>query len=296
MVVASTVDVTIIIPCHLISNKFDSPMSDMQSIDDVIARTGGFPVLGVHRGGMVENTMYGFEDAVKHGARILELDLRMTKDDELILMHDSTVDRTTDGQGAINQYTLDEILQLDAAYAHVDLRGRGIRVATFKEFLDRFIPMKDLMFIFDFKDCQCIRAVMSVLQHYDDIHHRYILHGVFEECNQLLRQIRPLEATPVITDITQTFKITTAFRMGIWRMCTIEHEIFGFILLPPTLRFFTKQLVDALHGRGVKVLICGAEVNKEENLKKWIDFGVDYILIDDIVLMSKFVQSLSHQD
>ena len=264
----------------------------MQSIDDVIARTGGLPVLGVHRGGMVENTMYGFHDAVKNGARLLELDLRMTKDNKLILMHDSTVDRTTDGQGLINQYTLEEILQLDAAYSHPGLRGQGIRVATFKEFLETFLPIKDLMFIFDFKDCECIEATMSILRQYEDIHHRYILGGVFEECNQLLRHIRP--AGPVITDITQTFKITTAFRMGLWRMCTIEHEIFGFILLPPTLRFFTRALVDALHGRGVKVLICGAEVNKEENLKKWIDFGVDFILIDDIALMTKFVEHPHH--
>ena len=120
-----------------------------ESIEDIIQRTGGYPIHVSHRGSsVIENTIYSFRRAVQHGARILEIDLRRTKDDHLILMHDSTVDRTTNGYGAIDAYLLEEIIELDAAYNDPEMRGKGITVATFKEFLDEFVPVKDLLFFF----------------------------------------------------------------------------------------------------------------------------------------------------
>jgi glycerophosphoryl diester phosphodiesterase len=85
---------------------------------------------GAHRGrsGPVpENTMAAFRNAVDLGADRLELDVQMTKDGELVVIHDETVDRTTNGTGRVADLTLAEIRALDA--------GQGERVPTFKEVL-----------------------------------------------------------------------------------------------------------------------------------------------------------------
>ena len=75
----------------------------------VIAHQGGD---GVWPG----DTMYAFEKAVEIGADVLEMDAHITKDGRIVLMHDEKVDRTTDGTGLIEDMTLDELKQLDAAY------------------------------------------------------------------------------------------------------------------------------------------------------------------------------------
>ncbi|MGH3443063.1 MAG: glycerophosphodiester phosphodiesterase [Nitriliruptorales bacterium] len=77
------------------------------------------PVLIAHQGGEREapsNTLFAFKTALLKGTDVLELDVFATRDRELVAIHDTTVDRTTDGTGFVNDLTLDEIKQLDAAY------------------------------------------------------------------------------------------------------------------------------------------------------------------------------------
>ena len=68
-----------------------------------------------HRGAILfapENTLVGFDVALEFGVDIVEVDARPTADQVLVVMHDSTVDRTTDGSGAVDQLTLDQIREL----------------------------------------------------------------------------------------------------------------------------------------------------------------------------------------
>jgi glycerophosphoryl diester phosphodiesterase len=72
-----------------------------------------------HQGGEAEfpsNTMYAFQRSVKAGADMLELDVGVTKDGQVVVMHDTTVDRTTNGHGTIASFTLKQLRKLDAAY------------------------------------------------------------------------------------------------------------------------------------------------------------------------------------
>jgi glycerophosphoryl diester phosphodiesterase len=90
--------------------------------------TVGQPQLIAHRGGPAyqpENTMAAFQQAALDGAGWLEFDVQMTQDGTLVVIHDDTVDRTTDGTGAVAGLTLAEVQALDA--------GKGERVPTFGE-------------------------------------------------------------------------------------------------------------------------------------------------------------------
>jgi glycerophosphoryl diester phosphodiesterase len=84
-----------------------------------------------HRGGPAyapENTLAAFENAIAQGVDWLEFDVQMTQDGELVVIHDETVDRTTDGTGAVAGLTLEQIRRLDA--------GQGKQVPTFKEVVE----------------------------------------------------------------------------------------------------------------------------------------------------------------
>ena len=78
-----------------------------ESMTDIIAHRGS-------KGTHPENTCIAFREAVRVGAEGIELDVHLSKDGYLIVMHDETVDRTTDGHGEIQQLTLNELKQLDA--------------------------------------------------------------------------------------------------------------------------------------------------------------------------------------
>jgi glycerophosphoryl diester phosphodiesterase len=81
--------------------------------------TGAHPLDIAHQGGEDEfpsNTMYAFQRALQVGADMLELDVGVTKDGQVVVMHDTTVDRTTNGHGTVASYTLKRLRRLDAAY------------------------------------------------------------------------------------------------------------------------------------------------------------------------------------
>lgn len=94
--------------------------------------------LCAHRGCMEthpENTLPAFEEAIRLGAQMIEFDLQLTKDSVLVIMHDATVDRTTNGTGKVSELTLAEIRALDAGIKKGD-QFKGTRVPTFMEVLD----------------------------------------------------------------------------------------------------------------------------------------------------------------
>ncbi|MFS0576794.1 glycerophosphodiester phosphodiesterase family protein [Sporosarcina sp. 179-K 3D1 HS] len=84
-----------------------------------------------------ENTMAAFQKGVDMKADYIEIDVQMTKDGELVLIHDTTVDRTTDGIGYVGDLTFEAIRQLDAgSWFHEEYAGE--KVPTFDEVLDSF--------------------------------------------------------------------------------------------------------------------------------------------------------------
>lgn len=105
-------------------------------------RAQELPVRGLcaHRGAMAthpENTVPAFLEALRIGAHMIEFDVQLTKDGRLVLMHDSTVDRTTNGRGKVSDLTLAEIKALDAGVKKGPAFS-GVRVPTFEEALAVF--------------------------------------------------------------------------------------------------------------------------------------------------------------
>ena len=92
-----------------------------------------------------EETIEAYVAAKENGADILEMDIQRTRDGVLVVMHDSTVDRTTNGTGAVADLTLDEVRALDAGYrftrddgATYPYRGLGLQVPTLEEIFETF--------------------------------------------------------------------------------------------------------------------------------------------------------------
>lgn len=109
------------------------------------------PLILAHQGGELlapSNTVVAFDKAVQMGVEILELDIHMTKDGHLVVIHDSTVDRTTNGSGRVDELTLNEIQSFDGGYSFKDLNGnysyrdQDVYIPTLEELFQRYGHMR----------------------------------------------------------------------------------------------------------------------------------------------------------
>lgn len=92
-------------------------------------------------GAAPENTLAAFQKAADLGADGVELDIQLTKDGEIVVIHDEIVDRTTNGKGWVKDYTFEDLRKLDASYQNIQQDGAVIRQARkFEEYHDLQIP------------------------------------------------------------------------------------------------------------------------------------------------------------
>jgi glycerophosphoryl diester phosphodiesterase len=104
------------------------------------------PLLFAHRGASIhapENTLAAFELASRTGADVLELDVHLTKDRRVVVLHDATVDRTTDGRGPVRELELAALKSFDAGArfrpeAGLPFRGKAVSVPLLEEVLAAF--------------------------------------------------------------------------------------------------------------------------------------------------------------
>ena len=127
-----------------------------------------------HRGTRImapENTVPAFDFALQHGAHALETDVRLSRDGHVIVTHDDTLDRTTNGSGLVVEHSLEALQALDAGFHHTidarqPFRGRGIGLITLGQMLERY-PLTPINI--DIKDDlpEAAEATLAVLQEYE---------------------------------------------------------------------------------------------------------------------------------
>ena len=112
------------------------------------------PLVIAHRAGdqiAPGNTMTAIKMSSEMGVDMIEVDLHITKDGQIVLAHDPTVDRTTDGTGYVSDYTLDEFLALDAGFhfqnteGEYAFKGIGVYKPTLREVFDRYPDMNYML-------------------------------------------------------------------------------------------------------------------------------------------------------
>ena len=82
-----------------------------------------------------ENTILAFKKAIEAGAQGIELDVQLTKDGEIVIIHDETIDRTTDGKCEVISYTYEELKKFDASYIYRGQMGFN-KIPTLREYFE----------------------------------------------------------------------------------------------------------------------------------------------------------------
>lgn len=242
------------------------------------------PLVMAHQGGnglWPDNTLYAFEQAAAMGVDVLEMDIHSTADGVLVVMHDDTVDRTTDGSGPIQSLTLEEIKALDAGYhwsadegGTFPYRGQGITVPTLEEV---FAAFPDVALNIEIKQAEpsLVEPFCQLIREYG-MGERVLVASFHQETVRAFRQACPEVATSSGEgEVIALFALSKLFLEATYEPAAQAVQVpeyrSGLHVLAP-------RFVDAAHGRGLEVHAW--TINEIPDMERLVALGVDGLITD----------------
>ncbi|MFT4415880.1 glycerophosphodiester phosphodiesterase [Fredinandcohnia humi] len=239
------------------------------------------PKIIAHRGAndrFIEHTLTAYKIATEDGVNYLEIDLRMTKDGELVAMHDETIDRTTNGQGKVSDYTLKELKKFNTISTYNN-KTISEEIPTLREILDSFSDTENFYIETRLVNGHVAmeKQVLELLQEYDLLHN-----------NRVILQSFSMKSLEKISSIYPNIPLTLLFRKGefdVDQAASTNYPIVGI-----ESKDVTREVVKQLHKRGkeVHVYFTNRKSQKKEQ-KRMLEFGVDGYFTDYILYTKELV-------
>ena len=239
------------------------------------------PTIFAHRGASnyaPENTLAAFELAVRQGAHAIELDAKLSSDGQVVVIHDQSVDRTTQGRGKVRDLSLEQLKQLDAG-SFFDSGFAGERIPSLDEV---FASVGHLIFT-DVELTNYASPLDALPAKVATLVRNHNLEGavMFSSFNPfaLVRIRRLLPECP-------TGLLALPGKAGAWARSGIG-RLLGYQALHPEVSDVTPQLIESAHRGGKRVYVW--TVNQEAQMKQLFGSGVDGIFTDDPALAMQVV-------
>ena len=246
------------------------------------------PRIAGHRGAAgttPENTLVSFRRGLEDGATFIELDVHASRDGEIVIIHDETVQRTTDGDGAVREMDLAELGRLDAGFrftpdggATHPFRGRGIGVPTLREFFSGFPGTRATLEIKELP-APAIETLFDLVEEFGKAE-EVLVAAEDDAMMAAARAVIRRRGLPVATGFS-TGEIR-GFMTPLWTGQEPPPDVPGQALQIPRryqgVDLVTRASVDAAHGRGVEVHVW--TVNEVDEMRELLALGVDGIITD----------------
>ena len=253
--------------------KYRPAGSAISKHDDIMP----YPRTCAHRGFNTiapENSMPAFGAAVAMGAEEIEFDLWFTKDGEVVSIHDSTLERVSDGVGNVWDYTLEELYKFDFGAKHGEA-FRGLKIPTFEDILKKFSchTIMNVHLKTEGEKPEYLDRVVSLIKKYDAEKYVYFMSGQDKVLERLQREY------PNLTRCCGA-------RDGAWEI--VDRAIkYGCKKVQLMKGYFNKEMVDKAHANGIICNVFWADSEKRAN--EYLDMGIDVILTNDYNRISQIV-------
>jgi glycerophosphoryl diester phosphodiesterase len=250
-------------------NATPPPTAAAQTGRNPYLRRGAAPLVIAHRGASAvapENTMPAFEAAWAAGAEWVETDVQPCSDNRLVLIHDATVDRTTDGTGEVRTLTAAELAGLDAG-THFDTGFAGSRIPTLADLLTRLTPPRRLLLEIKGDHSQArLRDIVAAIRD-SPLGGRYLLQSFERDVLTLLRAMLPAEPLGLLVEVIEGDPVQAARR---FEAVTYNPDVDELMAHP--------ELVAELHAAGIASMPW--IVNDPAQWATLTDLGIDGIITD----------------
>lgn len=245
------------------------------------------PLIEAHRGNSMyapENTLAAFKEAIHAGADRIEIDLKISSDNRLVVIHDQTINRTTNDTGRVNEMIFDELRSLDAG-TWKDKKYAGEKIPTLTEVIN--LAKNKCMVNIDLKDSAAAVVMAEIIKELK-AESMVCITGKIPACVDDIRSISPsitmfYENSPDVSDLIKAEKPIEAITLAIKeaRMKNLPGFLFHH-------RWINEEVVYMAHLHGLAVNVWG--VNELSDMKRMINIGVDAIMTDDPALLKKTIQ------
>ncbi|MEE4607015.1 MAG: glycerophosphodiester phosphodiesterase [Desulfobacteraceae bacterium] len=240
----------------------------------VIAHRGG-PSLGP------ESTLYTFRKAVKLGVDVLEMDVRSTRDGQLIILHDDTVSRTTNATGPAQNYTLVDLKKLDAAHRWspdngqtFPLRNKGVQIPTLSEVFEAFPQTKLNLEIKEARSSTIPSLCRLIRDH--QMTSNVVVASFDTDSLKEFRRLCPQVATSAgASEARLFFGLQKAYLEAAY---SPDAQVLQVPEALGDLRIVDKRFIDAAHARNMRVQVW--LVNDVRSMQRLLELGVDGIMTD----------------
>jgi len=243
------------------------------------------PLILAHRAGALvvpENTIEGWaESRIRYQPDVWELDVHLTEDDSLVVIHDEAVDRTTNGSGLVRELTFAEIRELDAGFwftpdsgGTYPWRGKGLRIPTLGQVFDSF--PRDF-FNIEIKDSLTYAAARLVgIIREKRMQNQVVVVSVYAEVLECFREFDPSVATAATPEEIRKFVIWGKLGLGFLARTPMDA-----VQVPEysgSIHVVTPGFVKRCHRKGIQVHVW--TVNDAEAIKRLLEMGADGIITD----------------
>ncbi|MCY6483418.1 glycerophosphodiester phosphodiesterase [Clostridium aestuarii] len=223
-----------------------------------------------HRGASAyypENTMIAFEKSIELGATGIETDVQMTKDGVLILIHDETINRTTNDKGFVKDFTYEELRNLDAGSWFSD-EFKGIKIPPLKELMDFLQDKKNIKLNIELKNNIIIydkieEKVIKMIYEYG-MQDRIILssfnHYTLRQCKKISKKI----------------KIGLLYTAGLYQPEKYARRLGAEALHPYFYAVNSHHIIKRIKKSGI--MLNPYTIDEEKDMKRFIDLNVDGII------------------
>jgi glycerophosphoryl diester phosphodiesterase len=246
--------------------------------DHVDLITGRTEVIA-HRGGPgPDGTRASAGRSLAAGVSYIELDVRLTKDGQAVILHDPTVDRTTDGKGAVAEMTLAQVRRLDAGVKYRDPAQParsflGERIPTVREMI-RHVGTRGVVLL-ELKVADAAERVVTAIQ-LERAFSRVIVRSADRD---VLRRLKELDAR---------VRIGTMGKLPEKDLDGFAEELKQLGVVAFTVPAIDKAQVEPFRSRGIAV--WGSNTNDPALMRKLLDAGVDGIITDQAQLLTDLIQ------
>lgn len=287
LLIAVVVIVVVLIGAYVVLAAITQPMPAHPFF-----RESDPPVLVIaHQGGDGErpsNTMLAFQHAVEIGVDVLEMDVHSSSDGVLVVIHDDTVDRTTDGTGLVNEMTIEELQALDAGYDWPTLqenenppqvegnpyRGQGVQIPALEDVLAAFPEMRMVIEIKQ-ETPSIVEPLCTMLRDYE-MQDQVIVASFRPAPLYAFRETCPEVATSAVEEEIRPFYI--AQLVGMSEVIPPPAHAFQVPEYSGDLHVVTQGFVNAAQAQNIKVQTW--TVNYPDAMQRMIDLGVNGIITD----------------
>lgn len=251
-------------------------------------------LLGAHRGGYAEapeSTLAAFTlTARRFPNALLETDATLTQDGEVVLLHDETFDRTTNGRGKPGERTLAQIRELDAGYRFTrdgtsyPFRGKGLRIPTLAEAL-RATPGS--RWLIDIKGgATSAEAVVRVVLA-ERAEARVLLASFQPAAMSRVRALAP--RIPTAYDFTTGMGLLRALRGGDWQAYQPTDPVLSMMVEQVEQFKLTPAEIAKIRAKGIRFQIH--TLTTREQVRHWLGVGVDSILASDPAMLAEEIRA-----